>query len=62
MVAGFLDPDAIRKEISDTIKVCLEYNCPYEFVLKDISTVGHNPQNLIKWNQIVQETIDQYYK
>ena len=62
MVAGFLDPDAIRKEISDTIKVCLEYNCPYEFVLKVISTVGHNPQNLIKWNQIVQETIDQYYK
>lgn len=62
MVAGFLDPDAIRKEISDTIKVCLEYNCPYEFVLKDISTVGHNPKNLILWNQIVQETIDEYYK
>ena len=62
MVAGFLDPAAIRKEISDTIKVCLEYKCPYEFVLKDISTVGHNPYNLIKWNQIVQETIDEYYK
>lgn len=62
MVAGFLDPAAIRKEISDTIKVCLEYKCPYEFVLKDISTVGYNPKNLITWNQIVQETIDEYYK
>ena len=38
------------------------YGCPYEFVLKDISTVSNKPQNIVNWNKVVQETIDSYYK
>lgn len=60
-VAGSLDRDYIRKEITETIEACLDNKCPYEFVLKDISTVGHNPQNLINWTATVMETIDRYY-
>ncbi|MBS6183231.1 MAG: hypothetical protein KH921_20965 [Erysipelotrichaceae bacterium] len=61
-VAACIDSEAIKKEIEDTIKVCIRYGCPYEFVLKDISTVSYKPGNLIEWNRIVQETIDKFYK
>jgi hypothetical protein len=54
--------DAIRKEITETIEACLENNCPYEFVLKDISTVSHNPQNLFQWVRTATEVIDRYYR
>lgn len=59
--SGF-DEDTIRKEIRETIEACLENKCPYEFVLKDISTVAYRPQNLFRWSQVVQETIDEYYR
>lgn len=58
---GF-DEETIRKEIRNTVEICLEHKCPYEIVLKDISTVNYKPQNLVRWNQIVQETLDEYYK
>lgn len=61
-VADNLDASTIEKEIEETIKICIKYNCPYEFVLKDISTVSYKPQNLTNWNNIVQKTIDKFYK
>lgn len=61
-VAVELNEDALRREITETIEVCQENGCPYEFVLKDISTVGHKPENLFRWNQVVQETIDKFYR
>jgi hypothetical protein len=56
------NPDIIRKEISETVKVCLENKCPYEFVLKDISTVERKPMNLSKWAETVTQVIDGYYR
>jgi len=61
MVAAQLDKDAIRKETRDVIEACAANNCPYEFVLKDISTVSYRPQNLFEWADIVEHTIDEYY-
>ena len=60
-MAGEFDEDVVRKEIEDTVRVCIRYRCPYEFVLKDISTVSQHPENLIKWTRTVQETLDRYY-
>ncbi|MCL2752116.1 MAG: hypothetical protein FWE62_05105 [Firmicutes bacterium] len=60
-VAGNFDAAIVRKETEETILACKRYGCPYEFVLKDISTVSYKPQNIIEWNKTVQETIDQYY-
>ena len=54
--------EAVEKEITNVIELCLENKCPYEFTLKDISTVNHDPQNLIKWNKTVMGIIDKYYK
>ena len=61
-VSGSFDADTVRKETEETIRACIRYNCPYEFVLKDISTVSYRPENLIEWNRVVQETLDRFYR
>ena len=61
-VAGTFDAETVRREIRETVELCIRYKCPYEFVLKDISTVSYKPQNLIQWNQVVQEVLDHYYR
>jgi len=60
-VATGFDADIVRAETKATIELCLKYGCPYEFVLKDISTVSYKPQNLIAWVRTVMDTIDEYY-
>jgi len=61
-VSGTFDADTVRKEITQVIETCQKHGCPYEFVLKDISTVTYKPQNLINWVKTVKETIDNYYR
>ena len=60
-VSGNFNPDIVRNEIKCVVEACQKYNCPYEFVLKDISTVGYKPQNLIDWVKTATETIEAYY-
>ena len=60
-VASNADAEVIRKEITETVEASLKYGCPCEFVLKDISTISFNSQNLIIWAKTVSETLDQYY-
>lgn len=60
-VAISTDPDVIRRETEKTLKLTTKYGCPCEFVLKDISTVSHKPQNLIIWANTVNEVIDSYF-
>lgn len=60
-VAIETDPEVIRRETEETVKACVKHGCPCEFVLKDISTVSHKPENLILWAQTVSDVLDQYY-
>ena len=60
-VAGNFCRDYVEKETIETIEACKENKCPYEFVLKDISTVNNHPENLINWAKTMTETIDRYY-
>ncbi|MBQ6679646.1 MAG: hypothetical protein IJM76_06445 [Lachnospiraceae bacterium] len=60
-VAIRTDREEIRKEIEDSVKVCQKYGCPQEIVLKDISTVGDRPENLIEWAETASEVLDAYY-
>ena len=39
-------PEAVEQEFRDTVEKCNRYGCPYEFILKDISTVRYQPQRL----------------
>ncbi|MBR4205073.1 MAG: hypothetical protein IKQ92_06325 [Clostridia bacterium] len=59
--AGVADPEVIRKEIEDTVKICLKYGCPCDITLKDISTVSYRPENLIVWAKTASEVLDRYY-
>ena len=60
-VAISTDPEVIRRETEKTVKLCQRYGCPVEFVLKDISTVSHRPENLTVWAQTVSDVLDAYY-
>jgi len=60
-VATTFDANTVRKEITRVMDTCQANGCAYEFVLKDISTVGYKPQNLIEWNRTVMETIGGAY-
>jgi hypothetical protein len=62
LVSGDFNREAVEKETEETVKACIENKCPYEMVLKDISTVGHKPQNLIDWTDTVMGVIDRYYR
>jgi hypothetical protein len=61
MVAMVFNKEAVEKETIETIEACRENKCPYEFVLKDISSVGGKPKNLIDWANTVTAVIDRYY-
>ena len=60
-VAAVTDPAIIRKEIEDTVKVCIKYGCPCDITLKDISTVGYRPENLMVWAETASAVLDEYY-
>ena len=61
LVATVADPQVIAQETEDMVKACLKYGCPVEFVLKDISTVGFRPENLMVWSRTVSQVLDRYY-
>lgn len=60
-VAIKTDPELIRRETVETVEACLKNGCPYELVLKDISTVSNDPYNLIIWADTVSDVLDGYY-
>ena len=60
-VAVSTDPDIIREEIGKTVQICLKYRCPCDITLKDISTVGYKPQNLIVWAETASSVLDEFY-
>lgn len=45
------DIRVIQKELAHLTEACTKNNCSYELILKDISTIGHNPENLVKWEK-----------
>jgi hypothetical protein len=62
LVAGTINADAVRAEIRETIAVCQETKTPFEYVLKDISTVNYKIANLVEWTRLVTGVIDTYYR
>ena len=51
----------LRRELLETVEACQRHGCPYELVLKDISTVSYRPENLFLWEQTVRSTLDALY-
>jgi hypothetical protein len=46
------DEDMVRKDLEATREICKRYNCPLEFIFKDISTVYNEPLRLKRWADI----------
>jgi len=51
------NPDQVRTDLLATRKVCDKYDCPLEFILKDISTVGYQPERLFEWSRIAMQVV-----
>lgn len=50
-------PEAVEQDLRDTREKCNRYGCPYEFILKDISTVNYQPQRLWEWSDIAMRVV-----
>jgi len=55
LATGRLDEDVIRKDIRRTIDAARSNGRSVELILKDISTVNHNPECLWRWQEIAME-------
>ncbi len=60
-VASVTNPDVVRAEIEETVKACLKYGTPCDITLKDISTVGYRPENIMVWAKTVSDVLDKYF-
>lgn len=50
-----IDEEYLRKSLRETLKITQAKNCHVEIIMKDNNTLGHNPQNAIRWCKIAQE-------
>lgn len=57
LAAGELDEPLIRANIRRTIAAAKAHNRPLELLLKDISTLNHNPAFLWRWQEIAMEEL-----
>jgi hypothetical protein len=52
-------PDLARKELETNIRIAKDHGCHVEVIMKDISTVHHEPHRLWEWAQIASEVTEQ---
>ncbi|MFH0962731.1 MAG: hypothetical protein V2A58_01820 [Planctomycetota bacterium] len=50
-------PDAVERDLRDTLERCRRHGCPVELILKDISTVRYQPQRLWEWADIAMRVV-----
>ncbi|HBN85465.1 MAG TPA: hypothetical protein DDZ89_16670 [Clostridiales bacterium] len=51
------DQDQIKKDLSETVRICKAYHTPCELILKDVSTVWYKPERLIEWERIAMDIV-----
>jgi hypothetical protein len=51
------DPKAVEADLRGTAEACTRHGCPLELILKDISTVGYQPQRLWEWADIAMRVV-----
>lgn len=57
LAEGSLNEDIVRNDIRRTIDAAKRYGRNLELILKDISTVRHKPECLVRWHDIAMEEI-----
>jgi len=56
MISAYFDEDNIRKDIRNTLDIAGD--CNLEIIMKDVSTVGNDPQRITRWVQIALEEVN----
>ena len=51
-------PELARKDLEDTLKTAHKHHCQVEIIMKDITTVRHEPQRLWEWAKIAAEVTE----
>jgi hypothetical protein len=51
----------VEEELRRYLEACKRHGTTCELVLKDISTIAKNPENLTRWAETADRVIDQYY-
>ncbi len=54
-----IDEGKIREKIRSTLDATR--NCNLEIIMKDNHTIGNNPENVVRWVQIVRQEIDRVH-
>ena len=60
LATGKWNPGSARDELESKLKVAKQYNCKVEILMKDISTVRHEPQRLWEWAEIATEVAEKF--
>lgn len=47
----------VRDDLIATRDICAKHRCPLEIILKDISTVGYEPERLFEWSRIAMQVV-----
>ncbi|MCM8768162.1 MAG: hypothetical protein NC911_00530 [Candidatus Omnitrophica bacterium] len=55
LAGSVFDEELVRKDLFQTKKICQNYGCSLEFILKDISTVRYQPERLFQWAKVAME-------
>jgi hypothetical protein len=51
-------PERVREDLVATRRICERHGCPLEYILKDVSTVGYQPERLFEWARIAMEVAE----
>jgi hypothetical protein len=54
------NPEPVEKELRRYLDACRRNGTTCEFVLKDISTIAGNPENLTRWAETASRVVDEY--
>jgi hypothetical protein len=57
LAAETFDEELVRRHLRTSIGICRRHGCPLELILKDLSTVRHDPPRLWRWATIAMEEV-----
>jgi hypothetical protein len=52
-----LDLSVVEADLRQTLQACRRAGCPAELILKDISTIRHQPQRLWEWSRVAMRLV-----
>lgn len=51
------DPQAVERDLRQTLDACGRHGCPVELILKDVSTVRYEPKRVWEWSELAMKLV-----